>query len=183
MSGIYLTDNLSIEKLNLQEEKDLKLVKQLEKDELICGEKGYLWTMGYYHNGNDYLQYDDIYNSPFSIYHEESPIGYLEVSKIYEVPRKSSVNLSYALLEEARGHGFMQSVLTIISNDILLDRVHLISEVALMIDSNNIASQKVALRSGFICDCPEENSNFQSLTYLKKRPTIYSTSNSSKMVN
>lgn len=185
MNKIDITNHLTMKKLNLEEEKDQYLINQLEKDDLVCGDYGYLWSKSYYPHNPSYLQQDDIYNSPFSLYYDEIPIGYFEVSSIYEMPEKSSVCLAYALLEEARGYGFMQKILTSVSNDILLDRVQQITEVALLIDSKNIASQKVAIKSGFSCERLPEDTNYQSLTYLKKRitPSIYSTSNSSKIIS
>lgn len=112
MKRYDLTNNLSMQKLNLETEKDLWLMRKLQSDELVCGENGYLWQENYYHRNTNYLQNEDIYDSPFSIYHYEDPIGYLEVSKIYETSKKSSVYLSGAMIKEARNHGHMRKNIT-----------------------------------------------------------------------
>lgn len=65
----------------------------------------------------------------------------------------------------------MKKILENISNDILLDKVNEISEVILMIQSQNIASQKVATQAGFFCD-DKEKKNWESLTYYKKRKSL-----------
>lgn len=167
MERYPITNHLSMSKLNLEKNRDLEFIKQLEKDDLICGDNGYLWQETYFFENQNYLQYDDIYNSPYLLYHYEIPIGYLEISKIYETFKKSFVFLSYALLQEARGHGYMKAILENISNDILLDRVNNIREVILMIQPQNIASQKVAMQAGFFCDEKEQKIE-ESLTYKKK---------------
>ena len=63
MERYPITNHLSMSKLNLEKNRDLEFIKQLEKDDLICGDNGYLWQETYFFENQNYLQYDDIYDS------------------------------------------------------------------------------------------------------------------------
>jgi len=149
MNTIYFTNNLNIKKIEAENEKDWWMIHQLEQDPLVSGKTGYLWHLSstILNSEYRYLEYDDIYNSPFSIYHGDLPIGFLEVSPIYQGRIRSSVELSYAILKKERKKGYMKSVLTNVSDYILEDMS--VDEVDLIIHSDNIASRLTASASGF----------------------------------
>lgn len=172
MNLITLTDEFSIKKIEASNEKDLWMIEQLESDSLVCGPNGYLWHISscLLHDNNLSYLLRDIYNCPFSIYHDKSPIGFLEISKIYKTSTTSSVELSYALIEEERKKGYMSQVLTATSDYILADQNHFIDEIDLEIHIENIASQNVAKKSGFIKDdfFHDYNSNFLNFYKTKK---------------
>ena len=155
MNYINLTNNLYMEKMNGLNESHLELAKELDKDECICGENGYLWSIeknlscSLYVDGK-YLNNGNIYQSPYVIYHNEIPIGYMEISKIYEDIK--AVALAYALLNIYRGKGYAYLTLKSIAEKILLDKVDDVQRVMLHIDVTNIKSQNVALRAGFADD-------------------------------
>lgn len=149
MNIIYFPNNLSIKKIEADHEKDWWMIHQLEQDPLVYGKTGYLWYLSstILDSKYRYLEYDSIYNSPFSIYHGDSPIGFLEVSPIYQGKIHSSVELSYAILRNERKKGYMKSVLTSVSDYILEEGS--VDEVDLMIHSDNTASRLTASASGF----------------------------------
>lgn len=149
MNTIQFCNNLSIKKIEPDNEKDWWMIHELEKDPLVYGKNGYLWYLSSSIQDSKYryLESFDIYNSPFAIYHKDFPIGFLEISPVYKSIIRSSVDLSYAILKEERKKGYMKSVLTNVSDYILQDSS--VDEVTLMICYDNLASQMVAAASGF----------------------------------
>ena len=60
MKKINLTENLSIKKLNPHNPLDTGLIEELEKDETINGEKGYLWPLSTNLKNVSYLLHDNL---------------------------------------------------------------------------------------------------------------------------
>lgn len=152
MNRVNLMNDLYIDKMDVTNEDHFWLARELDKDESICGENGYLWSIEKSLNraGREYLSSGNIYGSPYAIYHDKNPIGYLEISKIYESIK--AVDIAYALLPQYRGNGYACVTLKSITEKILLDIINDIQRVMLQIDIENIKSQIVATRAGFIDD-------------------------------
>lgn len=150
MERIWLDDSLNIKKLDPNDSKDVWLVSELDKDELISGENGYLWPMGNIFNDVKYLSRNDIYASPYGIYYQNKPVGYIELSDIITICHKKILDISYALLEKERGKGY--ATRTLLETTKMLLTVSDIDKVSLIIDSKNKQSQRVAEQSGFIVD-------------------------------
>ena len=55
LTSIQLDKNLSIKKLDPENEKDIWLAKELDRDKLIYGENGYLWSIQRLLNDSRYL--------------------------------------------------------------------------------------------------------------------------------
>lgn len=123
------------------------MVRQLDKDPLI---EEYLYPIEKNLKHSKHLTRKDIYQSPYVIYHQQNPIGYIDISHIIEFMK--SVNLSYALLEQERGKGYATKVLKAITEIILGDKINDIEKVYLVINYDNIPSQMVAKKSGFMDD-------------------------------
>lgn len=149
MNTIYFDNELSIKKIEPNNEKDWWMIHELEQDPLVYGKYGYLWylTSTIEDSKYRYLEREDIYNSPFAIYHSKNPIGFLQTSPLSIGKACSSVDLSYAILKQERKKGYMRSVLTNVSDYILED--FSIDEIDLTIHPDNKASQMVAVASGF----------------------------------
>lgn len=169
---LNLNYDLSIKKIEPNNESDLWLIHSLEKDPLVTGDDGYLWYSEFPVRDPkyQYLESSEIYDSPFAIYCHQRPIGFLEISKIGITKLLSSVELSYAVLSTERKNGYMKSVLNDVSNLILLDEAHSIDEVELKIDHNNLASQKVAKGAGFVMYEPSQKDTL--VFYYKTRKMI-----------
>jgi len=174
MNIIHLTNNLSIKKIEPNNKKDWWMIHELEKDPLVYGNNGYLWCLSSTVKDSKYryLKRDDIYNSPFSIYHSNFPISFLEILPIYKSRIHSSVDLSYAILKKERKKGYMKAVLTNVSEYIFDDAS--VDEVTLMIHPSNIASQMTALCSGFeeICLPRFDENDDNYLVYRKSKNMI-----------
>ena len=170
MNFITLTDEFSIKKIEPNNEKDLWMIEQLENDSLVCGPNGYLWHISCLLQ-DDNLSYllRDIYNCPFSIYHDKNPIGFLEISKIYKTSTTSSVELSYALIEEERKKGYMRQVLTATSDYILLNQDHSIDEIDLEIHTENIAKKSGFIKDDFFHDYSPNFLNFYKTKKMIKK--------------
>lgn len=149
MNIISFDHNLSIKKIEPNNEKDWWMIHELEQDPLVYGKNGYLWYLSSAIKDTNYryLERDDIYNSPFAIYQRDFPIGFLQISPIVKGRIYSSVDLSYAILKQERKKGYMKSILTNVSDYILEEGS--VDEVDLMIHPENKASQMVAISSGF----------------------------------
>lgn len=149
MNTIYFDHDLSIKKIEPNHEKDWWMIHELEQDPQVYGKYGYLWYLSSVIEDSKYryLEQEDIYNSPFAIYHSESPIGFLQTSPVYINKHCSSIDLSYAILKQERRKGYMKSVLTNVS-DYILENIS-IDEIILTIDTNNKPSQMTAVASGF----------------------------------
>lgn len=167
MKTIILDNDLSIKKLDQNNKSDIWLANELDKDELICGKNGYLWSIKDTLKKANNILNDEIYATPYSIYNKNEPIGYIEISPIIE--ELKLVNISYALLKRARGKGDMTRILTKTSEKILNDLNHNIEIISLLIDSNNIASQKVASSSGFTRDTKLGIEIEGCINYTKRR--------------
>lgn len=174
MISVTLTDKFYIKEIDPENEDDLWLINRLEEDPLVCGQRGYLWRISCLLDNLRYSKHQDIYNCPFSIYRHQSPIGFLNISKIYKTRTNSSVELSYALIKEERKKGYMKNILITASDYILLDKNHSIDEIDLSIHPENLASQKVAMYSGFICDNLSSKEHFEQgrIIYYKTKQMI-----------
>ena len=148
MQKILLTENLSIKKLNPNNPLDMLLIEELDQDRTVCGEYGYLWQYPYPFNSTKHLNHQNLLDSPYIIYHEKYPIGFLEISDIFSHHKQKNVSISYALHKNARRKGYMQTTLRETSN-LLLDREKNIDGVILSIDPSNILSKNVAKKAGF----------------------------------
>lgn len=105
MERIWLDDSLNIKKLDPNDSKDVWLATELDKDKLICGEDGYLYPICNIFKNVRYLANENIYQSPYAIYNNQKPIGYIELSDILLIENKKYVNIAYALLEKERRKG------------------------------------------------------------------------------
>lgn len=170
MQKILLTKNLSIKKLNPNNPLDTGLIEELEKDEEICGKKGYLWPLSVNLKDRRYLLHDKIIKSSYAIYLDAFPIGFLEISDIFKTPNMQTVDLVYALHKNARKKGYMQTVLTEVSEQIL-EEYSEIDAITLMIDPRNKSSRNTALAAGFTTDGRDEKEYLEEgcIVYQKKR--------------
>ncbi len=155
MGTINLTDELYMKKMDVSNPTDLWLARELDKDELIYGEHGYLHSIeslfkSKQYINREYLTSGSIYQAPYAIYRNEDPIGYMELSKYHE--HLKCVYLCYALLDRYRGNGYATKTLMNISEKILQDIINDVQKVVLVIDPDNLKSQAVATRAGFISD-------------------------------
>ena len=82
--------------------------------------------------------------------HHTDPIGYLEISRLFGLKR--FVNLAYAIIQSERGKKYAQKMLQAIS-ELLLDDLN---SIKLTIHVNNLASQAIAVKSGFVPQQTEE---------------------------
>lgn len=174
MEPIQLDNELSIKKLDPNNEKDVWLARELDNDPLIVGGNGYLWSIEEtMKRAKAYLSSMDIYHSPYAIYHKQNPVGYIELSYIHEVLKY--IEISYALLNQERGKGYATKTLTAISRIILEDIINNVKSVSLIIDISNIKSQMVAIRSGFVSDglSEEEHKIKEYITYQKTQRMLY----------
>lgn len=151
MKKLQLSNELFIKKLNPNNPLDTGLIEELEKDETINGENGYLWPLSTSFQDRRYLLHENLLKSCYTIYHKNCPIGFLEISDIFKTPNMCTVDISYALHKTARKKGYMQSVLTEIS-EILLEEYSEVDTITLIIDPKNTSSRKTAKSSGFITD-------------------------------
>lgn len=149
MEHIKLTNQLNIKKLDPNNNKDVHLIEELDQDEAI---RRYLWPLKNAFKDTSYLQNGDIYQSSFTIYHNQDAIGFLEISKIFQMKAQTMVNLCYALKKSVRKQGYMAQTLSSISDIILSDPVNHIDTVMLIMDPQNEESKQVAVRSGFVSD-------------------------------
>ena len=169
---------LQMKKIEPTNEKDLWLLHHLTIDKDVYGDmnqdddaRGFLWDLEKETFVNlGYLEHEELYGSAFSIYYGEYPIGFLDVSGILYTPNSSYVDFSYALVKEARGHGYMKDTLSIVSDDILRDRVYGLDFCECFISPFNPNSIKVACAAGFSRDATREESKNAILhCYTKKR--------------
>ena len=169
---------LQMKKIEPMNEKDLWLLHHLTIGKDVYGgmnqdddARGFLWDLEKETFVNlGYLEHEELYGSAFSIYYGEYPIGFLDVSGILYTPNSSYVDFSYALVKEARGHGYMKDTLSIVSDDILRDRVYGLDFCECFISPFNSSSIKVACASGFSRDVSRENEeNLILHCYTKKR--------------
>ena len=170
MQKILLTENLSIKKLIPNNPLDMLLIEDLNQDRIVCGEYGYLWQYPYPFNSTKHLNHQNLLDSPYIIYHEKYPIGFLEISDIFSHHKQKNVSISYALHKNARRKGYMQTTLRETSN-LLLETSEDIDGVILSIDPSNILSKKVAKKAGFI-ENKEWSLEYHSggnIIYQKKR--------------
>ncbi|HIR49056.1 MAG TPA: GNAT family N-acetyltransferase [Candidatus Faecimonas gallistercoris] len=149
MQKILLTENLGIKKLNPNNPPDMLLIEELCQDRTVCGEYGYLWPRPQSFNSGKHLQHQKLIDSPYIIYQNKYPIGFLEISDIFIHDNLKNVSITYALHKNARRKGYMQTTLQRTS-DLLLTSSENIEGVILSIDPANILSKNVARKSGFI---------------------------------
>ena len=170
MQKILLTENLSIKKLNPNNPLDTGLIEELEKDETINGENGYLWALSANLKNVSYLLHDNLLQSSYAIYYQNNPIGFLEISHIFKTQKLWTVDFCYALHKTARKKGYMTTVLTEVSN-LLLEENQKLDAITLMIDPGNKNSRKTAEASGFITGgrTEEEYRKEGCVVYYKRR--------------
>lgn len=171
---------LQMKKVEPTNEKDLWLLHHLTMDEDVYlnplkveaeERQGFLWNLEEETFLNlEYLEHDELYGSAFSIYYGDFPIGFLDISGILYTPNSSYVDFSYALIKEARGHGYMRDTLRMVSDDILGNRVYCLDFCECFTSPFNPNSIKVACAAGFSRDATREESKNAILhCYTKKR--------------
>ncbi len=166
---------LQMKKIEPTNEKNLWLLHHLTIDKDVYGQdddnRGFLWDLEKDTFVNlAYLEHEELYGSAFSIYYGEYPIGFLDVSGILYTPDSSYVDFSYALVKEARGHGYMRDTLSIVSDDILKDKIYGIDFCECFISPFNSSSIRVACASGFSREITREGEEITCLQcYTKKR--------------
>ena len=166
---------LQMKKIEPTNEKNLWLLHHLTIDKDVYGQdddnRGFLWDLEKNTFVNlAYLEHEELYGSAFSIYYGEYPIGFLDVSGILYTPDSSYVDFSYALVKEARGHGYMRDTLSIVSDDILKDKIYGIDFCECFISPFNSSSIRVACASGFSREITREGEEITCLQcYTKKR--------------
>lgn len=171
---------LQMKKIEPTNEKDLWLLHHLTIDKDVYGEslkvekegsQGFLWNLEKETFLNlGYLKHDELYSSAFSIYYGDFPIGFLDISGILYTPDFSYVDFSYALIKEARGHGYMKDTLSIVSDEMLRNRVYQLDFCECFISPFNSNSIRVACASGFSRDINREGEAITCLhCYTKKR--------------
>lgn len=146
MQIIPLTNELSIKPLDPKDQKDIWLVDQLDQDQLV---KFYLGTFEYVFSNID-SESSDIYDKSYAVMHHTDPIGYLEISRLFGLKR--FVNLAYAIIQSERGKKYAKKMLQAISELLLED----LNSIKLTIHVNNLASQAIAVKSGFVPQQTEE---------------------------
>lgn len=97
MQKILLTENLGIKKLNPNNPPDMLLIEELCQDRTVCGEYGYLWPRPQSFNSGKHLQHQKLIDSPYIIYQNKYPIGFLEISDIFIHDNLKNVSITYAL--------------------------------------------------------------------------------------
>ena len=170
MKKINLTENLSIKKLNPNNPLDVLLIEELEQDEEIYGEKGYLGALKKEIKSKKHLYHEELYDSSYIIYHQRYPIGYLKISPVFMYEGENVVDISYAIHKEARHKGYMYQTLAGVV-DTLYHMYSEIDNIMLLIDYRNKASRKVAVHAGFISDnlTEEEHQEQEYVIYQKAR--------------
>lgn len=179
MEFYSIDGELKIKKIEPSNEKDLWLLHHLTCDSDVYGSNskpGHLWNLETETFLNlHYLQHGELYGSPFAIYLDNNPIGFLDVSGILQTPNSSYVDLSYALIREARGQGYMQRSLSVVSDCLLGNKVYGLDFCECFISPYNPKSSKVAISSGFSRDVKREDEliredgSFCLHCYTKKR--------------
>ncbi len=144
---IDLDKNLSIKKLDINNDKDIWLINTLDNDKDVAGKDGFLYSIKEKTLKNYHLYTNNLYGNHYAIYlNHNQPIGYINITNIVI---KKSVYLNYALLKEYYHHGYMTKTLIGISNIIFSDEDNNVSEIILKIDSLNKRSQRTANLAGF----------------------------------
>lgn len=145
---INLNNNLSIKRLDINDNKDIWLINTLDQDEKVAGKNGFLYSIKEKIQKDYQLNRNSLYGNHYAVYlKEEEPIGYLKITEICEADQ--SVYLDYALIKEKRGHGYMVTTLIGISDLIFEDKENNVEEIILKIDSLNKESQRTADLAGF----------------------------------
>lgn len=151
MEPIFLTDTLSLKHINLENSKDMEMIKNLDADPIVTGPKGYLFPI--INQAYRFQEKTSFYGNAYSLYQEEIPIGFLEISSVLQrmltYKEQYYVNLCYAIIKEERRKGYATEVLREISKIILEDAIQEINAINLFIDKENVASKKVAEKAGF----------------------------------
>ena len=144
---IDLDKNLSIKKLDINNDKDIWLINTLDNDKDVAGKDGFLYSIKERIPKNYHLNKEILYDNHYAIYlNHKHPIGYINITKIYI---DKSIYISYALVKEYRHHGYMTKTLTGLSNIIFKDEENTVKEIILKIDSLNKNSQRTASLANF----------------------------------
>ena len=112
-----------------------------------------------------YLNRTSIYQSQYGLYLGNTPIGYLDISKIYISEMDEWVNLMYAILKEHRNKGYAKKIVNAITREILIDR--LIKSVHLQISCDNTASIHIAKSCNFMETSDDQDLGYK--TYIKAK--------------
>lgn len=93
-----------------------------------------------------YLNYKELYASPFSIWYQNEPIGFLDISPIL---LQTYCYLAYGLLKEFRGKGHASYVIKKVLLEIFKDQVNCIERVQAIVNIDNLKSQHCLESVGF----------------------------------
>ena len=144
---MQLSDTLWLEKINLNKNAHTWLLDTLNKEN--PSSQSFIWNFKkeIQKRTDNYLERPDILYSPFALYSYDHPVGYLEISDIYN--SGNYVCLIYALLKKEQKKGYASRTLLNISKILLNEYKQEIQKVILTIDSNNKESITLAKRCGF----------------------------------
>lgn len=163
-----LGSHLIARKLDPTNATDRYIVNECSIDSTI---NNYIEFKDLFHD-TSYLDRASIYQSPYGIYFENLPIGYLEISKIYLTATDTWVNLIYAILKEHRREGYATKVISAVTRLIFNDMVEHIKSVRLQIESDNIPSILTARSAGFIEKVEEFEWQCDYKSYVKTRSML-----------
>ena len=144
---MQLSDTLWLEKINLNKNAHTWLLDTLNKEN--PSSQSFIWNFKkeIQKRTDNYLERPDILYSPFALYSYDHPVGYLEISDIYNPG--NYVCLIYALLKKEQKKGYASLTLLNISKILLNEYKQEIQKVILTIDPNNKESITLAKRCGF----------------------------------
>lgn len=144
---MQLTDNLWMEKINLNKNAHVWLLDTLNKEN--PSNQSFIWDFKkeIQKRTDDYLTRPDILYSPFALYSSEHPVGYLEISNIFYP--ENYVCLIYALLKKEQKKGYASRTLLTVSKYLLTKYRQEIHKIILTIDPDNKESIALAKRCGF----------------------------------
>lgn len=144
---ICLEDNFALEKINLQNEIHVSLLDQIFEEN--PSESSFIWNFkdDIAKRNPDYLHSPEIIDSPFAIFKDFFPIGFLDISAIFKPDY--FVDITYTILKKEQGKRYATKVLLEVCKLLLLQYKASIQKVKLMIDPLNLPSICVAHNCGF----------------------------------
>lgn len=145
MKHIELVDDLSLKKIDIEESKDLWLIRKLdqEQNEFFYPIENIFKNE---YKNREYLNNESLYNAPFGIYYRKNPIGYLQTALI----KKSKIaTLACKVLEMERKKGYATKTVKELTRKMLMDTSEEIKKVLVAIDIENERCKKVVIHAGF----------------------------------
>lgn len=150
-------ENFVLEEIDITKKEHLEIIKIFDNDSLV---KKYLYPYkdSFYDLVTDSIKTDDIFNTFYIIYTNNTPIGYMEIEK----PNKTFLNS--ALIPTERRKGYSTQLLKELSS-YLLKNYSNVNSVNTIIRKTNESSIGTVLKAGLTK--VEEDTNF--VTYGKTR--------------